>query len=214
MDAAALLKSQGWRGKGHSLHPTNNSIGLSTPLLLSRNTDGRGIGQNKHFTSDQWWLNAFDQKLKGLDTSGKGVVQLVTNGALDLATSAKRGKYSGASSLYASFVSGGVLCGTITPSSTEEATDATPASEDQESVPSLRDGLKKESKEDRRARKEAKRLRRVARAERKAAKEARKSLKAKETKEERRARRAERRERKDARRKRRQEREARRAAKG
>lgn len=210
MDAAALLKSQGWRGKGHSLHPTNNSIGLSTPLLVSRNSDGRGIGQNKHFTSDQWWLNAFDQKLKGLDTSSKGVVQSVTNGALDLARSGS-GRYSGASSLYASFVSGGMLGGTITPDSADESTDATPNSDDRETVPGLRNGVKKESKDGRRARKEAKRLRRAARAERKAEKEARKLVKVAETKEERRARRAERSERKEARGKRRQEKAARRA---
>ncbi len=46
--------------------PCTPTRGLATPLLLSRNTDGRGVG---HTTNDQWWLHAFDQKLKGLDTS-------------------------------------------------------------------------------------------------------------------------------------------------
>jgi nucleolar protein TMA23 len=231
MDASALLKSQGWRGKGHSLHPTDNSIGLSNPLLLSRNTDGSGIGANKTFT-DQWWLAAFDQKLKGLDTSKKGVVvQSVTAGALDAVTSGKGGRYAG---LYASFVKGGLMEGTISPESGREgSTDATPVSEDRESVPGLRKGMakRKETKEERRARKEAKRLKRVARDERKAAKEQRRAAKAEqrkkaetkdvqmtgrtpETKQERRARRAERRLRKEARRKRREENAARKAAKG
>ncbi|KAK1767087.1 hypothetical protein QBC33DRAFT_77137 [Phialemonium atrogriseum] len=222
MDAAALLKSQGWRGKGHSLHPTDNSIGLANPLLLSRNSDGRGIGQKKHFTSDQWWLDAFDQKLKGLDTSGKGVVQSVTNGALDLVT-AGNGKFSGTSSLYATFVRGGMLEGTMTPDSAEETTDATPTSQNRESVPGLRSGLKKETKEERRARKAAKMLGKAERKE--SEKMARKLLV--ETKEERRVRRAERRAgrverqaeraerraRKEARRKKRQEKEARKQAK-
>ncbi|KAK0657583.1 hypothetical protein B0T16DRAFT_386095 [Cercophora newfieldiana] len=108
MDAAALLKSQGWRGKGFSLHPSNNAIGLSTPLLISRNKENRGVGQKPHYTSDQWWLDAFDQKLKGLDTSGKngkkGVVQSVTTGKLDVvAKCAANGKYAG---LYTSFRGG------------------------------------------------------------------------------------------------------------
>ncbi|RKU48304.1 hypothetical protein DL546_007791 [Coniochaeta pulveracea] len=184
MNASALLQRQGWRGKGHTLHATDNSIGLTNPLLLSRNTDGSGIGANKQMT-DQWWLAAFDEKLKGLDTSKKGVVvQSVTKGKLD-AISSKGGKYSG---LYLSFVR-----------------DTTP---EQEVIPK-----KKESRAERRARKAAKIERRLARERERARKEELKRIKeAKkregsgeaETKEERKARRAEARVRKEARRKRRE----------
>ncbi|KAL2167318.1 hypothetical protein VTG60DRAFT_1419 [Thermothelomyces hinnuleus] len=184
MDAAALLKAQGWRGKGFSLHPTNNAIGLSKPLLISRNTDGRGIGQNKHYTSDQWWLHAFDQKLKGLDTSKKGtVVQSVTQGKLDaVASSQPKGKYTGARGLYASFVRGGMLEGTIevnvvadgaatTGTATGESTDATPATSDdgrsEESV--SKKEKQSESREERKARRAARRLRKAEKAARKAA---------------------------------------------
>lgn len=232
MNASALLKSQGWRGKGHSLHPTDNSIGLSNPLLLSRNTDGKGLGANKTFT-DQWWLAAFDEKLKGLDVSKKGVVQTVKDGALNALTNNGGGRYSG---LYASFVKGGLMEGTLSEDgSRAESTDGTPASEDRESVAGLRKGVvKKESKSERRARKEAKLARKATRAAAQAARAAAKATKAaakaekkqrsgikttqpskeQDTKEERRARRIERRARKEARRRRRDEKEAKKAAKG
>ncbi|EAQ93471.1 hypothetical protein CHGG_01706 [Chaetomium globosum CBS 148.51] len=187
MDAAALLKSQGWRGTGFSLHPTNDAIGLAKPLLISRNTDGRGIGQKKHYTSDQWWLQAFDQKLKGLDTTSKkgSVVQSVTQGKLDvIAASQPNGKYTGASGLYASFVRGGLLDGTKQEEEEEdgirtaESTDATPAtssSDDSEGVAGSASGKKRgkrdgsESKLERRARRAARSLRKADKAARKAA---------------------------------------------
>jgi nucleolar protein TMA23 len=211
MDAAALLKSQGWRGKGFSLHPNDNSIGLAKPLLISRNTDGRGIGQKTHYTSDQWWLHAFDQKLKGLDTSKKGqVVQSVTQGKLDVIASAQpNGKYTGASGLYASFVRGGLLEGTIGyKSGAGESTDATPATSDDGEGSTSRKERREETKAERQARRAARRLRKEEKAARKAAeKTTRKELKkrATETKEERRARRAERRARKEEKRRKRGE---------
>ncbi|KAM7188748.1 hypothetical protein V8F20_010465 [Naviculisporaceae sp. PSN 640] len=222
MDASALLKSQGWRGKGFSLHPTNNNIGLSKPILVARNTDGRGIGQKPHVTSDTWWLDAFDQKLKGLDTSKKGTVtQSVAKGKLDvIVATGKSGKYTGASGLYASFVSGGLLEGTLKYSeestSTTSTTDATPvssSSEDDDSSASGSGARKKskkesregETKQERKMRREARRLRKAQRATTKEAKkaakkEAKEALKATETKEERRARRIARRARKEAKR--------------
>lgn len=152
--------------------------------------------------TDQWWLAAFDEKLKGLDTSKKGVVvQSVTKGKLD-AISSKGGKYSG---LYLSFVRGGLMEGTLDGESQRESTDTTP---EQEVIPK-----KKESRAERRARKAAKIERRLARERERARKEELKRIKeAKkregsgeaETKEERKARRAEARVRKEARRKRRE----------
>ncbi|KAK4157745.1 hypothetical protein C8A00DRAFT_29282 [Chaetomidium leptoderma] len=232
MDAAALLKAQGWRGKGFSLHPTDSQIGLSKPLLLSRNTDGRGVGQKPHYTSDQWWLHAFDQKLKGLDTTSKkgAVVQSVTRGKLDaIASSQPNGKYTGASGLYASFVRGGLLDGTVE-FEEEAAATATPATSEDGQGPSSssssssvlrrrrREERRGESRAERQARKLARRLRKSDKAAKRAAeaevarkavkraakKELKKQTKANETKGERRARREERRARKEAKRRKRE----------
>ncbi|KAK3694858.1 hypothetical protein B0T22DRAFT_437909 [Podospora appendiculata] len=218
MDASALLKSQGWRGKGFSLHPTDSTIGLAKPLMLSRNTDGRGIGQKAHYTSDQWWLDAFDQKLKGLDTTKKGLVtQSTTTGKLDVIASGQpNSKYSGAKGLYSSFVRGEPLVGTVDRLLTDisgetSSTDATP-----DPGRLLRAG---ETKEERQARRIARRIRKAEKmarktakarlkrkaAEKKAKEKAKKARQAgggggDETREERRARRAERRERKEAKR--------------
>lgn len=225
MDASALLKSQGWRGSGHSLHKTDDSIGLAKPILVSRKNNTLGIGRKNHVTSDQWWLNAFDEQLKSLDTSGKtSVVQTKENTKLAGLLTVGAGKYSGANALYACFVSGGLLQGTVKPNTEGQSTDTTPEAE---VVPRAR----KETKEERRARKEAKRRRkaeREARRLRKAEKRAKKtaaagasaSRKSKdkskkdnkkgavtETKEERRAR-------KEAKRKRRDEKQKRRKVEG
>ncbi|KHN96804.1 DNA-directed RNA polymerase II subunit RPB1 [Metarhizium album ARSEF 1941] len=119
MDASALLASQGWRGKGHSLHKTDDSIGLARPLLLNRKDNTKGLGTTPHFTSDQWWMNAFDEQLKGLETSKEGkVTQTLKTGKLNAIENGSLGKYS----LYASFVRGGFLQGTL--SASETSSDA------------------------------------------------------------------------------------------
>ncbi len=179
MNAGALLQSQGWRGQGHTLHATDDSTGLAKPLLVSRKDNKLGIGSREHGASnDQWWLNAFDQQLKGLDTSRQGVVvQTVTQGQLNAAVASRGGKYKGAASLYASFVRGGMLEGTIRD---EDSTDATTPEADE--IP------RKETKEERRARRDAKKLRKEEKAARKAAEAAALANGARETTEERRAR--------------------------
>lgn len=174
MNAHALLTSQGWRGSGNSLHPTDNSIGLSKPLLVSRRKDNIGIGKKAHRTSDMWWMNAFDSSLKGLDTSKEGqVVQTMTSGGLDMV--AKGGaKWVGSSGgLYASFVRGECLSGTITPEESAEEVSGKKRK---------RTGDNEDSKEERRARKAAKKV-----MEEQLAAEEEKAEKS-ETKEERRAR--------------------------
>lgn len=159
MDAHALLTSQGWRGSGHSLHKTDDSIGLARPILASRKNNTLGIGRKNHVTSDQWWLNAFDEQLKSLDTSNKtSIVQTKTNPTkLEGLLTHGAGKYTGANALYACFVSGGMLQGTIQPSIEAESTDATPEAE----VTPAR----KETKEERRARREERKKKKAAKAE-------------------------------------------------
>lgn len=156
MDAHALLTSQGWRGSGHSLHKTDDSIGLARPILVSRKNNSLGIGRKNHVTSDQWWLNAFDEQLKSLDTSNKtSVVQTKKNTTkLEGLLTHGAGKYTGANALYACFVSGGLLKGTLQTEEEDQSTDATPEAE---VVP-----VRKETKEERRARREAKRQRKAA----------------------------------------------------
>lgn len=110
MNASSLLKSQGWRGKGHSLHKTDDSIGLAKPLLLNRKDNTKGLGTTAHFTSDQWWMHAFDEQLKGLETNKDGkLTQTITTGKLNAIENCSLGKYS----LHTSFVRGGLLQGTL-----------------------------------------------------------------------------------------------------
>ena len=146
MDAHALLTSQGWRGTGHSMHPTSDTNGLSRPLLVSQKDNNYGVGRKQHKTSDMWWMNAFDRSLKGLETDGGKLVQTVTSGGLDMVVKGgARWVGSGSGGLYGSFVKGDSLGGTITP----EKSGAEMVERKRR-----RDG---ETKEDRRARKAAKR---------------------------------------------------------
>ncbi|KAJ3525260.1 hypothetical protein NM208_g11717 [Fusarium decemcellulare] len=174
MNAHALLSAQGWRGTGHSLHKTDDSIGLAKPLLLNRKDNTQGLGQKQHFTSDQWWMNAFDEQLKGLDTSKEGkVVQTITTGKLNVIDK-NLGRYS----VYSSFVRGGFLEGTIEKlsikdSSTESSGDET--SDQREVGKTNGNAPPKETKEERRARKEAKRKRKEERAREKVARRERKT---------------------------------------
>jgi nucleolar protein TMA23 len=161
MNANAFLTAQGWRGNGHSLHATDDNVGLAKPILVARKTNKHGVGNNQHFTSDQWWLDAFDEQIKGLDTSQEGkVVQTVTAGRLNVIDTGV-GKYS-----CMSFVRGDTLGGSFP---TSEALELSPAespettSEPDEQI----DTAKAESKEERRTRREARRERKVAKAARK-----------------------------------------------
>ncbi|KAG9235446.1 hypothetical protein BJ875DRAFT_374299 [Amylocarpus encephaloides] len=167
MDAHALLTSQGWRGKGHSLHPTNENVGLKRPLLVSRKDNTLGIGKKQHRTSDMWWMNAFDSSLKGLDTSKQGtVVQTVTSGGLDMIKMGG-GKYVGTAvgkGLYASFVKGECLSGTITEDSKESTPTAVDSVKEQERRKRKSVRGSNETKEERRARKIAKRAARAKKA--------------------------------------------------
>ncbi|CAG8981526.1 hypothetical protein HYALB_00003099 [Hymenoscyphus albidus] len=172
MNAHALLTSQGWRGTGHSLHPTSDNTGLSRPLLVSRKDNTLGVGKKQHRTSDMWWMNAFDSSLKSLDTSKEGqVVQTNTSGSLDMVKKGG-GKYVGTDvgkGLYACFVRGECLSGTIEETKVEAVSEGA-ESEESERPKKRRKSERagEETKEERRARKIA---RRAARAEKTAAKQ-------------------------------------------
>ncbi|KAI1131810.1 hypothetical protein F5Y10DRAFT_35475 [Nemania abortiva] len=230
MNAHALLTAQGWRGTGHSLHPTSDSNGLTHHILIKRNQDGSGLGSKKDHKQEAWWLNAFDQALKGIDMKSGTMKQTLKGGALEKITARNPAtKYTGARGLYTSFVRGGVMEGSANDPAASLLTPpdsgaGTPLATEPETK-NGKDSRREETKEERRARREAKRLKKAEKeaqkealkraaekvekkkakkAERQAAKE---KLKAGETKEERRARR-------DARRRRKEKKRLMRAAKG
>ncbi|QPG95959.1 hypothetical protein C2857_002705 [Epichloe festucae Fl1] len=212
MNASALLQSQGWRGKGHSLHKTDDSIGLAKPLLLNRKDNTKGLGTTQHFTSDQWWMNAFDEQLKGLETSKEGkVTQTVKTGKLNAIEKGSLGKYS----LYLSFVRGGFLEGTSKTSASDDdessssSSTCSGADNASDETPATSNPADRQSKKDRKvARKDAEKLkedkakdetaRRAEKEEKRAKKEARRRREEKqlsqsgveETREERKARKA------------------------
>lgn len=219
IDAHALLTSQGWRGKGHSLHPTNDATGLKHHILIKREgTDGAGLGLKKDHKVEAWWMNAFDQALKGIDTTSGTMKRTAGGGNLELDKIVSKGvyKYSGRNGLYSSFVKGGLLAGTVDKNLVSTGLLTPPESGVSTPAATTEDGSgsssgKEETREERRARREAKRLEKAKKAARrekeakKAAKAAKKAekkkaketLKAGETKEERKARRTARRARKE-----------------
>ncbi|TGJ85938.1 hypothetical protein E0Z10_g2794 [Xylaria hypoxylon] len=220
MNAHALLTAQGWRGTGHSLHPTSDSNGLTHHILIKRNQDGSGLGSKKDHKQEAWWLNAFDQALKGIDVKSGTMKQTLKGGALEKITARNAAtKYTGARGLYTSFIRGGTMEGSVhdpaasLPTPPDSGAGTPLATEPETNME--KDSQWEETKEERRARRESKRLRKaekeaqreaqkraaekvekkkVKKAERQAAKEKRK---ASETKEERRARRDARRRRKE-----------------
>ena len=181
MDAHALLTAQGWRGTGHSLHPTSDGNGLAHHILIRRNADGAGLGSRKDHKAEAWWMSAFDQALKGIDVGGgAGVRQTLRGGgALGKITSKGAAKYTGSRGLYQSFVPGGVLEGTVETTTTGGMLPTPPDSDvaDKEDQERPRRPRKEESKEERRARREAKRLRKERRRAEKEDKERKKKNK-------------------------------------
>ena len=119
MDTTAYLTRQGWLGSGHSLHPTGH--GIKKPLLVSQKLNVLGIGKKKHDAhADQWWARAFDSSLKNLDVGRNetaGTTDSVRPGALGALEMYHAGgqKWAGNGGLYAGFVKGEGLSGTITP---------------------------------------------------------------------------------------------------
>jgi nucleolar protein TMA23 len=178
MNAHALLSAQGWRGHGHSLHKHDDSIGLAKPLLLSRKDNTKGLGNAQHFNADQWWMNAFDEQLKGLETNKKGhVVQTLKTGKLNTIENGSLGKYS----VYTSFVRGGFLEGTLSllksDTTTSESDNDSDGNETSKSTKTKTEAKSKESKEERKARKAAKKQRKAEKTQEKAARRERKKLK-------------------------------------
>ncbi|KAM0123857.1 hypothetical protein ACHAP3_010812 [Botrytis cinerea] len=182
MNAHALLTSQGWRGTGHSLHHSSDTIGLSRPLLVSKKDNLLGVGKKMHKTADMWWLNAFDASLKGLDTSKEGQVKVQEGGGLEMVVKGGSKWVGGKGGLYSFFVRGETVGGTIEDREKEKKVMEIIVKEEKsgKGKDKKRKGEdRKESKEERRARKEKKR---ADRARKSAAKEAKKIKGGKEAK--------------------------------
>lgn len=151
-------------------------------------------------------MNAFDQALKGIDTSSGSMKQSATGGKLDLDKITARGarKYTGPRGLYACFVSGGTLKGSveqkhglITPPDSGAGTPAVEEKQETKEERRARRALKKTTQAEKAA-KQVVEKRAKAKAQKKAQeKAAKEASKAGETKEERRVRRASRRTRKE-----------------
>ncbi|KAK3168441.1 hypothetical protein OEA41_004889 [Lepraria neglecta] len=120
MDTAAYLTSQGWAGHGHALH--HSGRGITKPLAVTQKNNVLGIGKKRHDAhADQWWARAFDETLKGINTTtneGTGRIEGVVlgNGARALEMAGRGGgKWVGGKGLYGHFVRGESLSGTLTP---------------------------------------------------------------------------------------------------
>ncbi|TGO85867.1 hypothetical protein BPOR_0357g00130 [Botrytis porri] len=182
MNAHALLTSQGWRGTGHSLHHSSDTIGLSRPLLVSKKDNLLGVGKKMHKTADMWWLNAFDASLKGLDTSKEGQVKVQEGGGLEMVVKGGSKWVGGKGGLYSFFVRGETVGGMMEDREKEKkAMDIIVEEEkSRKGKNKKRKGEeRKESKEERRTRKEKKRAERASKS---AAKEAKKIKEGKENK--------------------------------
>ena len=109
MDTAAYLTRQGWRGSGHSLHPSGH--GIAKPLLVSKKNDVLGVGNRKNDAlASQWWLKAFDTTLKQINS---GVADKTSKSVEKATSKFQRSFYSNA--LYSNFVKGEGLGGTHAP---------------------------------------------------------------------------------------------------
>lgn len=109
MDTAAYLTRQGWRGSGHSLHPSGH--GIAKPLLISKKNDVLGVGNRKNDAlAGQWWLKAFDNSLKQVNI---GTADGAPKPVEKVTPTFQRSLYNNA--LYSNFVKGEGLSGTQTP---------------------------------------------------------------------------------------------------
>lgn len=115
MDTAAYLTRQGWRGSGHSLHPSGR--GIAKPLLVSKKNDVLGVGNRKNDAlASQWWLKAFDTTLRQINS---GVADETSKSVEKATSTLQRSFYSNA--LYSNFVKGEGLSGTHAPATEPQA---------------------------------------------------------------------------------------------
>ena len=159
MDAAKVMISQGWRGPGHSLHHSDDTIGLTHPILVSRKQNNLGLGAKAHPTNDQWWMNEYDRQLKDMviKKDCKGAVETIRGNKIQ--ERHLKSKAIGGAGLYSAFVSGGSMKGTIS----KREFEGICSSEDGRDM-KMEQMKSKECKAQRRGHKEARRQRKLERA--------------------------------------------------
>lgn len=126
MNAHTHLLSQGWLGPGHTLQPSHPD-GLKKHLLVSQKNDTCGVGKKKHDAhADQWWLRAFDNALKDINfgaLDGVHPPKVVTKTLGPRIETLKLGKWFRNGGLYAGFVRGEGMEGTLQEAETEPASE-------------------------------------------------------------------------------------------
>lgn len=118
MDAAAYLTNLGWRGNGHALH--HSGRGITKPVHISQKANVLGVGKKQHDAhADQWWARAFDDTLKGLNTTMDKTTRKTEAVPVASSTQALQmvgiggAKWIEQRNLYSNFVKGGSLKGTL-----------------------------------------------------------------------------------------------------
>ena len=117
MNTTAYLAGLGWKGEGHALQPSGR--GLMKPLLAAHKQNINGLGMRKeNAITSQWWLNSFDKSLKSFDLQDKTTTaeSLAVQAEVKRNEDAKQmllGKYFDSAGLYARFVTGDGLKGTL-----------------------------------------------------------------------------------------------------
>lgn len=133
MDPKAYLISQGWR-EGEPLQRG----GLKKPLLVKHRKDFKGLGFNP-LASEGWWERVFDGHLKSLDATTK-------SGSVQFSQDQEKLRKA-TSELYARFLPGGVLDGTIELENKEKK-DSSSSKSSKTSKKSKKKESKKKSKKD------------------------------------------------------------------
>lgn len=135
MDAHAHLISLGWAGPGHSLNSRphkgrsglaydpkqerENGNGLIKPLLISQKKNTFGIGKKAHepAAGNDWWLKGFETALSNVGKSENERTSGTATPEQGRSANGYTGKHVG---LYAFFVKGGQMEGTISSQSRKE----------------------------------------------------------------------------------------------
>ena len=134
MNTEAYLTSQGWQGYGHALH--HSGRGIIKPLNISHKANLLGVGKKQHdIHADQWWARAFDDMLKGLNTTKNEATGKNERVSVGSDTPAVQCVETGGTmrirpgSLYSNFVKGESLSGTLIPEAQSQP-ETQPQSED------------------------------------------------------------------------------------
>ena len=163
MNASSILRTQGWRGEGHGLQShkrEGSSRGLTKPLLVSQKHDSKGIGAGKKFDAgaSQWWLRGLEDGLGALKEREmrkvvREEVKVMDRGKVGMGP--EKTEKGGLNALYAAFVKGKGLGGTIPPPLSHSLPSSAPAPVASAPRPEVRGGRDEEREKQRKRQKRA-----------------------------------------------------------